>query len=62
MAKRYGSTVVSTGGQREIIASGRRVTVRTDKVGTRDITILEDVPDGVRSPVVTAAGVTLSPR
>ena len=62
MAKRYGSTVVSTKGQREIIASGRRVTVRTEKVGPRDITILEDVPDGVRSPVVTAAGVTLTPR
>lgn len=60
MAKRYGSTVVSAKGGREIIAAGRRVSVRTDKVGTRDVTIVEDLPDAIRTPIVTAAGVTMT--
>lgn len=62
MAKRYNSTVVSVKGQREILASGRHVTVRTDKVGSRDITIVEDLPDAVRTPTITAAAVTLTAR
>jgi hypothetical protein len=62
MAKRYGSSVLPMKGQREIITSGRRVTVRTDKVGTRDITIVEDLPDAIRTPIITAADVTLTAR
>jgi len=62
MAKRYASSVLPMKGQREIITSWRRVTVRTDKVGTRDITIVEDLPDAIRTPIITAADVTLTAR
>jgi hypothetical protein len=62
MAKRYTSTVVSTGGRREIVAAGRRVTIRTELIGARDVTIVEDFPATVKSPVVAASAVTITPR
>jgi hypothetical protein len=62
MAARYDSKVVSVDGAREIVAAGRRVTIRTDKFGERDITIFEDLPAGSRAPVVTTGAVTLSAR
>ncbi len=62
MATRYKSTVVSVNGGREVSGGGRRVTIRTDKSGVRDITILEDLPAGIRTPVLTASRVTISAR
>ncbi len=61
-AKRYSAKVVSTSGRREITAGGRRVTVRTDKVSGRDVTIVEDLPAGAKSPVVTVAAITIRGR
>jgi hypothetical protein len=60
--ERYGATVSSDGGRREIVAQNRRVTIRTEKVGARDVTIVEDVPSSVRTPVVSAAGILISAR
>ena len=62
MAARYKATVVSVNGGREVSGGGRRVTIRTDKSGVRDITILEDLPAGIRTPVLTASRVTISAR
>ena len=62
MAKRYKSTVASTNGRREITAAGRRVTIRTEKVGAHDITIVEDLPVGARGPVIAASAVTITAR
>jgi hypothetical protein len=61
-ASRYGGKVVSVNGGREVVANGRRVTLRTDKSGDRDITIFEDLPAGTRSPVLTPSAVALSAR
>lgn len=62
MAKRYASAVTSTKGRREISAAGRRVTIRTDKVGVRDITIVEDLPASGTAPVITVASITITSR
>ncbi len=62
MAKRYTASVASTKGRREITAAGRRVTIRTEKVGARDITIVEDLPAGARGPVIAASAVTITAR
>ena len=62
MAKRYKSTVVSTNGRREITADGRRVTIRTDKVGSREITIVEDLPAAIRPLAIPATAVTVTVR
>lgn len=61
-ARRYDGTVASTSGRREITAGGRKVTIRTDKVGGRDVTIVEDLPAAARSPVVPTSAITISPR
>ncbi len=62
LARRYASTVVSAAGAREILGQGRKVTIRTDKSGARDITIIEDLPATARTPVVAASGVSISAR
>lgn len=62
LAKRYQSTVVSISGRREITASGRHVTIRTDKVGTRDVAIVEDLPSAARLPMVPLAAITIRAR
>ena len=62
MAKRYKSSVVSANGRREIVAGGRRVTIRTDKSGSRDITIVEDLPAAAKAPAIPATAVSISPR
>lgn len=62
MAKRYKGEVESRGGQRVVTGGGRRVTIRTDKAGTRDITVVEDVPAAMSGQLVAASAVTISPR
>jgi hypothetical protein len=62
MAKRYKSSVISANGRREIVAASRRLTIRTDKSGSRDITIVEDLPAAAKSPVIPASAVTISAR
>jgi hypothetical protein len=62
MAKRYASRVESVSGRREIVGGGRRVTIRTDKVGVRDVTIVEDRPASVKSPVITSTAITITAR
>jgi hypothetical protein len=61
-AKRYATTVQVTGGRREVLGQGRRLTVRTDKSGTRDIVIVEDLPASAPSPALPASAVTITPR
>lgn len=62
-AKRYASTGKVGGGRlREVIGQGRRVTVRTDKSGTRDIVIIEDLPSGAASPAIPASAVSITVR
>jgi hypothetical protein len=61
-AKRYASRVQVTGGRREVVGEGRRVTVRTDKSGTRDIVIVEDLPLAAASPMIPASAVSITPR
>ncbi len=62
MAKRYKSAVVSTNGRREITAQGRRVTIRTDKVGGHDISIVEDLPAAAKPLRIAAAAVVIAAR
>jgi hypothetical protein len=62
LAKRYASSVVSANGRREITAGGRHVTIRTDKSGGRDVTVVEDLPSSVKGPVVAASAITISAR
>ena len=62
VARRYKSKVVSVGGHREIQASGRRVTIRTDKVAGRDVTIVEDLPAAVKGPILTTTTIRITPR
>ena len=61
-AKRYGSEVRVANGRREVIAAGRRVSVRTDKSGTRDIVIIEDLPAAAVAPAIPASAVSVTPR
>jgi hypothetical protein len=61
-AKRYDSTVQVTGGRREVVAGGRRVTIRTDKSGARDIVIVEDLPAAAKAPALPASAVAVTPR
>jgi hypothetical protein len=61
-AKRYASTVQVTGGRREVVGQGRRLTIRTDKSGARDIVIVEDLPSASASPVIPASAVSITPR
>ena len=61
-AKRYGSVMRVINGRREVIAAGRRVTVRTDKSGTRDIVIIEDLPAAAVAPAIPASAVSVTPR
>jgi hypothetical protein len=61
-AKRYATTVQVTGGRREVLGQGRRLTVRTDKSGTRDIVIVEDLPASAASPALPASAVTVTSR
>ncbi len=62
MAKHYKARVVSVGGHREIEAGGRRVTIRTDKAAGRDVTVVEDLPAGVKEPIVTPASIRITAR
>ncbi len=62
MARRYAGSVQVSGGRREVTGQGRRVTVRTDKAGARDIVILEDLPAAAKSPALTAAAISVTPR
>ena len=62
MAKRYGSEVISRDGQREVTGRGRHVTIRTDKSGGRDITIVQDVPAATTAVLVPTGAVTITPR
>lgn len=62
MARRYKAEVVSKGGQRVVTGGGRRVTIRTDKAGARDITVVEDVPAAFGAQLVAASAVTVTPR
>jgi hypothetical protein len=61
-AKRYASTVQVTGGRREVVGQGRRLTIRTDKSGARDIVIVEDLPAAAASPMIPASAVSITPR
>ncbi len=61
-AKRYRTTVVSISGRRELTASGRQVTIRTDKVNGRDVTIVEDLPATAKSPMISVAAITIRAR
>jgi len=59
IAKRYASSVVSANGGREIRAAGRRVTIRSEKSGERDLVVMEDLPaSGTGSAV---GSIALSP-
>ncbi|MDZ7632319.1 MAG: hypothetical protein U5K74_13470 [Gemmatimonadaceae bacterium] len=62
LARRYGGTVATTGGRREILAAGRRVIVRTDKVGARDVAIIEDLPGALKTPVIATSAITIRAR
>lgn len=62
VSRRYKAPVNSRAGQREITAAGRRVTIRTERSGNREIVIFHDVPAGVAGAVVAGASVTISPR
>jgi hypothetical protein len=62
MAKRYRSTVVSQSGRREVVSDRRRVFVRTEKVGTRDVTIVEDYPLRIKAPAINPATITIKQR
>ena len=62
MARHYRAKVVSVGGHREIEASGRRVTIRTDKAGGRDVTIVEDLPAAVKGPILAPAAIQITAR
>lgn len=62
MARRYAGKVASTSRHREIVAGSRRVTIRTDRVGTRDIVIMEDLPSKTKAPVVATSAVTIRAR
>ncbi|HYW51001.1 MAG TPA: hypothetical protein VE861_10355 [Gemmatimonadaceae bacterium] len=62
MAKRYGAVAQNTQGRREVSGRGRVVTVRTAKVGTRDVTIVEDLPSAARGPVITPSAITIAAR
>ena len=62
MARRYTSTVASVNGRREITGAGRRVTIRTDKVGARDIAIVEDLPQAAKAPVIATATISVTAR
>jgi hypothetical protein len=61
-AKRYNTQVATVSGRREIVAASRRVTVRTEKSGARDVTIVEDLPASSRGFAVPVAGITVTPR
>jgi hypothetical protein len=61
-AKRYSAKVATVSGRREIVAESRRVTVRTEKIGDRDVTIVEDLPASIRTFAVPVAAITLTPR
>jgi hypothetical protein len=54
--------VQSTSGRREIVAKGRRVTIRTDRVGERDVTIVEDLPAASRPLALPASALSLRAR
>ena len=62
MAKRYRSTVVSQNGRREVVSERRRVFVRTEKVGARDVTIVEDYPVRMKAPGINPATITINAR
>lgn len=61
-ARRYDGAVQSANGRREVSAKGRRVTVRTEKAGARDIVIYEDLPAAAASPALPAAAISITPR
>ncbi len=61
-AKRYGAAVQSVSGRREVSGSGRRVTIRTEKSGTRDIVIFEDLPTAAPVLALSASAITVSAR
>jgi hypothetical protein len=62
LARRYKSKVSLTSGRREIAPAGRRITIRTDRVGSRDVTILEDLPAAARSPLLPVSAITVRAR
>jgi len=62
MARRYGSSVQVSGGRREVTGQGRRVTVRTEKAGVRDIVMFEDLPAAAKSPALTATAIAVTPH
>jgi hypothetical protein len=61
-SRRYGGAVLSTSGRREIASQGRRVTIRTEKVGDRDVTIVEDLPGATRPLLLPATALTIRAR
>jgi hypothetical protein len=63
-AKRYGLPVAEGGSGRErvVVSRGRRVSIRTAPVGARTVSIVEDLPESVRGPLVRAADITITPR
>jgi hypothetical protein len=60
LAKRYDATATGAGTRREILSRGRRVTIRVERVGGRDATIVEDFPVAVRSPIIAPNAITIS--
>jgi len=62
MAKRYESAVLTRNGRREIVAAGRRVSVRTDRADGRDIVVVEDLPAAVPAPILAVASVTVGAK
>ena len=62
MARRYKSMVHSINGRRELANDGRRITIRTEKVGARDITIFEDLPVAAQWPAVPVSAITIGAR
>ena len=61
-ARRYKSMVHSINGRRELANDGRRITIRTEKVGARDITIFEDLPAASKWPAVPVSAITIGAR
>ncbi len=62
LARRYSSAVLTRNGRREIVAAGRRVSVRTDRADGRDIVVVEDLPAAAAAPVLAVASVTVGAK
>jgi hypothetical protein len=62
MARRYSATVASKNGRRELAAAGRLVTVRVEKIGERDVVVLEDLPAATKAQAVNASAIRITAR